>query len=245
MSSTIVKAFRLLELSSELHDLDSLAQEANLSRSTAYRLLSTLARIGYIDHIARSGYYLGRKLMTLGFQAYDQLHLPSLAHPHLINLSSLTQETVHLGILEGDQVVYIDKVDGNRGLQMKSRIGSQIIPQNTALGKVLISNLAEEKWSQYFNPSLRRTPNSLRNLSSFLTEIHKVRSDGFALDMEENEAGIFCIGAPVHDASNQVVAAISLSCAKIYFNKKTIYELIPLVKEYALSISIDLGYQGE
>lgn len=244
MTSTVVKAFRLLELSSEHHDLDSLAKATNLSRSTAYRLLTTLSKLGYVDHVSRAGYYLGRRLMTLGFQAYDQLHLPSVAHPYLTKLSSLTQETVHLGILESNHVVYIDKVDGNRGLQMKSRIGSQIIPQNTALGKVLIANLDEVKWPTYYDPSLRRTSNSIQNLPNFISELQKVRSEGYALDMEENEAGVFCIGAPVLDASNHTVAAISLSCAKIYLNKKTIQDLIPLVMDYARMISIDLGWQG-
>jgi DNA-binding IclR family transcriptional regulator len=244
MTSTVVKAFRLLELSSENHDLDSLAKAANLSKSTAYRLLTTLSRLGYVDHVSRAGYYLGRRLMTLGFQAYNQLHLPSVAHPYLTKLSDLTQETVHLGILDSNHVVYIDKVDGNRGLQMKSRIGSRIIPQNTALGKVLIANLDEENWHTYYDLSLRRTTNSIQNLPNFLSELQRVRSEGYAVDMEENEAGIICIGAPVLDASNHTVAAISLSCVKIYFSKKTIQALIPLVIDYARTISADLGWPG-
>ncbi|HBN96087.1 MAG TPA: IclR family transcriptional regulator [Firmicutes bacterium] len=245
MSSTLTKSFKVLEYVADIHNLEALAKATGLTKSTTYRIVNSLARLGYVEHVPREGYYLGRKLLSLGFKAYSQLHLPSIAHPYLVKLANLTQETVHLGILDEDDIVYIDKVDGNRGLQMRSRIGARVLPQSTSLGKILIAAKDDTVWSSYFDPNLRRTSNTIDKLEDFLNELKKVRSTGYSLDLEENETGIYCIGAEVKDASNQTVAALSLSVAKVYLTDKRFNELIPLVVDYGKQISFELGWKSE
>ena len=112
-AQTLLRGLWLLErVADGVHDLPGLAQALGLSRSTAHRILSALVREGYLRHEPRKGYFLGPKLIRLGFKAYGSLHLPSLARPHLEALRDATLETVHLAVLDGKDVVYIDKVPG-------------------------------------------------------------------------------------------------------------------------------------
>jgi DNA-binding IclR family transcriptional regulator len=161
-AQTVLRALALLEAVAEgVHDLEGLSARVGLSRSTAHRLLSTLVRAGYLRHSPRAGYRLGPRLIELGFRAHAGLHLPSLARPYLEELSEITRETVHLGVLDGTEVVYIDKVPGKRELQMASYIGARVPAQSTALGKALVSTLPPEEWLRAFVPGLRRTERTL------------------------------------------------------------------------------------
>lgn len=242
-SQTVLRALALLQAVGEgCRSLEDLAATVGLTRSTTHRLLSTLAWAGYLRHEPREGYLLGPRLMELGFKAHAQLHLPSLAHPHLERLSATSQETVHLGVLDGKEVVYIDKVQGQRELQMASFIGARVPAQATALGKALISALPQPEWLTHFTPGLRRTPHTRADPDCFLQEIARVADSGYALDLEENEAGIRCIAAPVRDASGRGVAAVSISSAAIYLDDDRLPTLIPLVVETARRISRDLGW---
>lgn len=241
-TQTLLRGLMVLERVAEgTHDLQGLAHALGLSRSTAYRLLSALVRAGYLRHEPRRGYHLGPKLIRLGFKAYGQLHLPTLARPHLEALRDATQEVVHLGVLEGKEVVYIDKVPGRRELQLASQIGSRFPAQSTALGKALLAWLPEERWLEAFTPGLRRTPRTLADWSSFAEELRATRARGYALDLEENEPGVRCVAAPILDARGEVVAAVSVSTAAIYLDETRIPEVARQVQEAAQRISRELG----
>ncbi len=245
-AQTILRALALLEAVAEgIYDLDGLSAHVGLSRSTAHRLLTTLVRTGYLRHAPRAGYSLGPKLIELGFRAHAGLHLPSLARSHLERLSDLTHETVHLGVLDGTEVVYIDKVPGHRGLQMASYIGARVPAQSTALGKALVSTLPREEWLKYFVSGLRRTPHTISDPDRFMDEIARVARQGYALDLEENETGIRCVAAPIRDATGRGVAAVSISSAVIYLSEERMEELAPLVRETARQISQQLGWTGD
>lgn len=241
-TQTLNRALSLLEAAAEIHELDRLAESIEVSRSTAYRLLTALAERGYLRHEPRVGYFLGLRLLQLGFRVYEELHLPSIARPHLERLSEFTQETIHLALLDNDHGVYIDKVQGSRHLQMASKIGAEIHLQCTALGKILVSGFPEDRWLDFFSPDLNRTENTITALDEFLIEIRRTKEQGYALDMEENEVGIRCIAAPIHDGRRNIVAAISLAGATVYLDEPRLEELVPLVKKTAESISENLGW---
>lgn len=242
-SQTVLRALTLLEAVAEgTGSLEVLSAAAGFSRSTTHRLLSTLTRAGYLRHEPRAGYLLGPRLIELGFKAHGQLHLPSLARPHLTWLAQLSQETVHLGVLDGTDVVYLDKVEGTRGLQMASHIGGHAPAQATALGKAILSALPEKEWLAHFIPNLQRTPKTITDPQRFQQEIACVAARGYALDLEENEPGIRCIAAPIRDGSGRGVAAVSISSAVIYMDNDRIAESIPWVVETAQRISRDLGW---
>ncbi|MBS1251450.1 MAG: Transcriptional regulator KdgR [Anaerolineales bacterium] len=242
-AQTLLRGLGLLETVAQgVHDLESLSTQTNLALSTAHRLLDALVYAGYLRHEPREGYYLGPKVIELGFKAHGQLHLPSLARPHLEWLSEATQESVHLAVLDGTDVVYIDKVSGSRGLQMASSIGGRFPTQCTALGKALISTRPKQEWLTHFVPGLRRTPHTIVDPDCFLEEIARTAQRGCGLDLEENEAGIRCIAAPIRDGSGQGVAAVSISTAHIHLEEERIEKLMPLVQEAARRISRELGW---
>lgn len=241
-TQTLLRGLLLLEKVAEgVHDLKALSAELGLSRSTTHRILSALVKAGYLRHESRKGYRLGPKLIRLGFKAYGQLHLPSLARSHLEALREAVRETVHLAVLEGSEVVYIDKVPGYRELQLASQIGSRFPAQSTALGKALLAWVPEERSREAFIPGLQRTSKTLADWESFKEELKRVRERGYAVDLEENEPGVRCVAAPVFDARGEVVAAISVSTAAIYLDEARIPEVGQLVLKAARAVSHELG----
>jgi DNA-binding IclR family transcriptional regulator len=239
---TVAKALALLEAVAEgYREVDALAQRVGLARSTTHRLLLALVKEGYLRHIPRKGYRLGPKLIRLGFQAHSQLHLPSLARPHLEWLRDETSETVHLAVLDGTRVIYIEKLPGYRELQFASYIGARLPAQSTALGKALLAHLPEAEWQNHFVPGLKRTPNTISDFARFRQELLEIRERGYSLDLEENEPGVRCVAAPIFDGSGKVVAAVSVSSASVYLPGERIPQVADLVKEAARRISRELG----
>lgn len=242
-AQTVQRSLRLLEaVAAGVHSLDDVVEEVGLTRSTTHRLLSTLVQEGYLRRHPESGYQLGPTLIKLGFKAYEQLRLPKVARAHLERLSAQTKETVHLAVLDDQDVMYIDKVAGSRGLQMASRIGARVPVQSTALGKVLVSGLPEQAWSDFFMPDLTRTPNTVSERPAFIRELQKVARQGYAFDLEENEAGIRCIAVAIYDATGKVVAGVSLSSASVYLSEARMLDVLPEVRRAAAEISAELGF---
>lgn len=220
--------------------LSDLATRSGLPKSTAHRLLSLLVRQGMLDVDQRS-YRLGARLIELGELAKRDLQLARLARDAMESLSRRTLETVHLGILDGTDIIYLEKVNGARGLQMASYIGLRSPAQTTAMGKVLVAALPESQWREYFLDLPRRTEHTISTVEAFLDEIGSVRERGYGFDQEENEVGIRCLAAPIRDATGGVRAAVSVSGASVYISKKRLRELVPEVQACAEEISRQLG----
>jgi DNA-binding IclR family transcriptional regulator len=211
-----------------------------MPRSTVHRLLSDLVERRVLRRDGRR-YRLGLRLLQLGEQVRRQLRLPMLADEPMRKLASDTQETVHLGILDESQVVYVAKMTGLRGLQMASHVGLHSPAQTTAMGKVLLASLPQEDWARRFLDLEPTTPNTITDRDAFVRELTDVRAQGFAFDREENEVGIRCVAAPVIDARGDVVAAVSLSGASLFVTEERQRSLVPAVIACARSISVELG----
>jgi DNA-binding IclR family transcriptional regulator len=241
---SLLKSLDLLEtVGGGASDLEAIVAATRLPRSTAHRLLTTLVRRGYLRHRAGDGYRLGPKLIELGFAAQSQLHLSSAARPHMERLARATSETVHLAVLDGLDVVYIDKVPGSRGLLMASTIGARAPAQTTALGKVLVAGLPEREWRGRFDPALRRTANAIADEACYLDTLRRCADRGYAEDHEENEPGVRCLGVPIRDAAGAVVAALSVSGANVYLSDVRLDEIRPLVMAAGAAVSAELGWR--
>ncbi|WP_235283805.1 MULTISPECIES: IclR family transcriptional regulator [Thermus] len=164
-----------------------------------------------------------------------------MARPHLEALRDATLETVHLAVLDGKEVVYIDKVPGKRELLLASQIGSRFPAQSTALGKALLAFLPEERWPMAFTPGLKRTPNTLSDFARFREELLATRARGYALDLEKNEPGVRCVAAPILNGRGEPVAAVSVSTAAIYLDEERLSEVAAEVVRTAQRISRELG----
>jgi len=240
---TLIKALSLLEAVADgCRDLEGVARRTGISRSTAHRLMSFLAQRRYLRHAPRDGYCLGPKLISLGFKAHRELHLPGVARPWLEALAAATTDTVHLAVLDARDVVYIDKVMGSRGLQMASDIGARFPAQFTALGKSMVALLPRDEWASHFFDLPKRTEHSIDAFERFAADLEETRVRGYAVDQEENELGIRCLAAAIRGPDGWPVAGVSVSGAAMFQTVKRMEQIAPLVMNTAERIAGELGW---
>ncbi|MDZ7799651.1 MAG: IclR family transcriptional regulator [Trueperaceae bacterium] len=241
MSRTLDKGLNLLTLVAEGFDtLGDLARASGLPKSTVHRLTQVLVHhhlLRYQGHRFRLDY----RLLQLSELARQQLDYLTVARPHLEEVSRRTSETVHLGVLADGHITYLEKIEGSRGLQMRSHVGLRVPAQTTALGKTLIASLPLEEWPSHLLDLAPKTDSSITWPDAMRDELATIRRQGYALDLEENEPGIRCIAVPVWDASGRAIAAISISGATVYLTDARIRELVPIARACAQTISRELG----
>lgn len=243
-SQTLLRGLDLIDVVAEGPiKLGDLAARLGLTRSTTHRLASALTDRRYLSFVPHSGYSLGPKLLELGYRVRDELDLPRVAAPHLERLALLTEDTVHLGVLDDGQVLYLDKVPGKRRINISSRIGELQPVTSTGLGKALILDLDEDAWMELF-----RTERAERRMEvgpqEWLERMRRYVRAGYAFDLEENEDQIRCIAAPIRDVAGRTIAAISVSSAAQYMSDQRMQTLSRDVLNTAQRISADLGWTG-
>lgn len=223
-----------------------IARVTGLDRSTVHRILATLSAERLIERVEGDGtYQLGVALAAMGLIAANRLDLRKVARPHLEKLGALFGETVNLGILDQDAVLYIDMIESSHELRMSATIGARDFLTTTALGKAILAFLPESRVNEILR-SIRfeaRTPNSIRSVDHLYRSLTEVCSTGYAIDIEENELGACCVGAPIFGFEGDVVGALSLSSPKVRFENHSRERLIDQVLQTARSISKDLGVQ--
>jgi DNA-binding IclR family transcriptional regulator len=241
-SQTLLRGLDVLELVADGPiTLTGLASRTGLTKTTAHRLAAALVERGYLSFVAREGYNLGPELLELGYHATQQINLPRVARPHLEALSDRTDDTVHLGVREGDRALYLDKISGNRRVEVQSRVGERQPLRSTGLGKALLLDETEEQWRRSFEIEEANAASRI-GLAEFLTRMRGYTAAGRAFDLEENEDRIRCVAAPVRDASGRIVGAISLSSAAQYMDDERMAALTGEVTATAQAISRDLGW---
>lgn len=227
--------------------LGDLARRLGLTRSTAHRLASALADRRYLSFLPNSGYTLGPKLLELGFRVREDLDLPRIAAPHLERLALLTEDTVHLGVLDRGRVLYLEKIAGRRRVNISSRIGERRPVISTGLGKALILDLEEPAWLEFFRAEAPRQGARRRTEISqqeWLARMRGYAQAGYAFDLEENEDQIRCVAAPIRDVAGRIIAAVSISSAAQYMSDHRMQALSKDVMATAQQISAALGWTG-
>lgn len=240
-SQTLMRGLDVIEaVAGGTTTLAALAESLGLTRSTAHRLASSLVERRYLAFTPRSGYRLGAKLLELGHLAQDAADLVQVARPHLEALADTTEDTVHLGILDGDHALYLDKVPGRRRINISSRVGERQPLSSTGLGKALMIDHPRDYWEARFAAEQRG------DAAIWLSRMAGYASAGRAFDLEENEDQIRCVAAPVRDARGRLVGAISVSSAAQYMSDDRMEALSNDVITVADAISADLGWtRGE
>jgi len=250
---TIERASQILDILGQRPQgisIRELSTKINLPKGTIHRLLSSLLHFGYVRQDPKTrNYFLGFKLVELGNLLLGQLDLRKEAEPFLRDLAKGTNETVHMVVMDRDEVVYIEKVEFEQnpgGLRMASRVGLRNPIHSCAVGKVLLADLSDEALDHFLRGKnlMRRTENTMTDPVQLREHLKLVRKQGFAIDDEENERGIRCIAAPICNEVGRVVAAISISGPAFRVTKKVIQESLKKeVMETALKISQRLGYR--
>jgi len=229
-------------------DLKEIARIIGTTRSTTHRLVSCLMDERYLRVLPQVGYLLGPRLIELGFQAREEVPLAMLARPYLDELSALTGDTVHLAIREGDEVLYLHKNPGRNGPEMRSRVGHRMPLARTGIGKALLLDSPEAEWQRLYESSLPLVGKSVawpvhqeQPWAEFRQRMQEYVQGGYAFDLEDNEPSIRCVAAPIRDASKQIIAGISIASTVPYMPLEKMNELVPVIKQAALSISEELG----
>ncbi len=247
--TALQRGLRILELFTKSEKGLSASQVARLSGlpvSTVHRFLVNLETARYLNCSATGLYHLGLACFSLGHAALGQLDIRRLSLPHLHELNAQTRETVHLTIRQGLSAVYIEKLDSPEPLRIYSRIGASVPLHCTAVGKVILAYMPEAELASIL-PQLdfkRRTQNSIGNVQEMQTHLQKVRRGGYAFDLEENEAHISCVAAPIWDHAGAVHAALSVTGPAVRMSAMRLRQLAPMVQQAGLRISRELGYQG-
>jgi DNA-binding IclR family transcriptional regulator len=248
-TQTLLRGLAILEAAANgARDLRAFGAALGTTRSTTHRLVSSLVQARYLRQV-QGGYLLGPKLIELGTIALEQMPLTAVARPHLEALAQHTHDTIHLGVRDGDDVLYIDKIPGTRGLEMRSRVGHRMPLASTGIGKAMMLDLPHDTWSKLLESSHRALagasfkPDHRPDVDTFLQRMTRYAQGGFTFDLEENEASIRCVAAPVRDASGAIVAALSVASTIPYMPHERMEELIPVVQREARAISEELGWR--
>jgi IclR family acetate operon transcriptional repressor len=243
----IGKVLSILELLDNVPgglQLNQIAEETGINKSTAHRFLSHLESEGYLFRDGFGNYMVGAKLSRLGSGASFQSTLSKLARPVMENLRKMSGETINLAVLDGTDVLYIDVLETVHTFRLVTQIGSHLPFYSTALGKAMVaaiedSTRLEELLSRVeFEPT---TPRSINNVAKLKKQLSVIHRRGYALDDEEAVAGVRCIGAAILDANGEVVAAISISGPVVRFTSDRVPMLSRELCKSAREISWLLG----
>jgi IclR family KDG regulon transcriptional repressor len=228
----------------ESWSLAELAARLDQSKATIFRILHTLEAFGYLLKDPATGRYtLGLRFHTLGSVAVRQEQLRWQALPPLQDLARETGETVHVGILYDGEAICVQAVDGTRLVRMHALVGKRTPAHASALGKVLLAHRPQREQDSFLHGrSLTRfTPHTITEPAAFRAALDRVRQDGWALDDEEMELGLRCLGAPITDHTGQPSACVAVSAPAARMEPARIAELVPLVRATANRISRMLG----
>jgi DNA-binding IclR family transcriptional regulator len=248
-TQTLLRGLAILEAAAAgVRDLRTFGAALGTTRSTTHRLVSSLVQARYLRQV-QGGYLLGPKLIELGAVSLEQMPLSTVARPHLEALAEATRDTIHLGVREGGDVLYIDKISGTRGLEMRSRVGHRMPLAWTGIGKALMLDLAAPAWEALWDAARRKPEqgdlqSSASTRDTFLERMTNYAGAGHTFDLEENEPGIRCVAAPVRDASGLIVAALSVASTIPYMPTERMDELVPVIQREARAISEELGWRA-
>lgn len=221
-----------------------IAKELGVNRSTVFRLMETLIEAGYVRQATLTKrYHLTMKLFSLGSKLLDEMDIRSCARPVLESLQKETGHTVHLGLRDLNEVVYIDKITGTNPIQMYSMIGRRAPLYCTGIGKAILAFMKDHEIDQFLRNTklIRFTPNTIVDPIKLWQEIKEIRVRGYALDMEEHEMGIRCVAAPIFDYTQEVIGSISLAAVVITLGDKSIEEYADKVMQASKTVSELLG----
>ncbi len=240
MEKTLAKGLRLIETLARLGHPVGVTEAANavgLQKSNAHRLLRSLSELGYVRQVAETGRYeLTLKVWEMGSRVIARLDIATEATPTMRRLAAATKETVHLSLLDGDEVVYVHKIDSPHPVRAYSAIGGRAPAHCVATGKALLAFQPPDavdvtKARRQFTDATITDPLDLRR------EFDRIRKAGHATNKGEWREGVYGVAAPILDAGGRAVAAIGLSGPQDRFRPKAMKTWAPLVMAAAKDLS--------
>ena len=246
--SSVANSIRLLtSFSGEENELGitTLATRLRLAKSTVHRLAATLTSAGFLEQNTETGKYrLGVALFELGALVRRRMDVANEARPKLRELLEKTGETVQLGIVDHESVLYVYEMESRHAIRMAAAVGGRAPLHCTAVGKVLLAFQPPEFVKQVLGNGLKAyTPKTIIRRDEMLAMLEEVASREYAIDDEESEPGLRAIAAPVRNHTGQVIAALGVAAPLQRMTKKALQDCVPSVVATAAAVSQRLGYE--
>jgi DNA-binding IclR family transcriptional regulator len=243
VSVTVNKAIDILEVFLRKEgqlSLTEISEATGLNVATTHRLISTLARRGYLSQQEKKGSYgLGLKMLDFNYAIRRNLKFIDFAYLSLSRLSREQNQSVFLAVLDADQALVIEEVGVNEDLRINSPVGKRLSLHCTATGKVLLASLPEEERRAYYSRNALQpfTANTITDVSRLEEELATVRTEGVAYDDEEYRLGLWIAAAPVYNGGGEVIAAAGLMVPTTDVNAETRQKYTTAIKSCTAKIS--------
>ena len=247
--NSLDRALRILEIlgnSDNNIGVSELGRRLDVDKSTAYRLLATLAARGYVEQEPETKKYkLGLKIVELSSKVLDRLELRNVAKPFMKELVQHTDETVHLATLDLGKVVCIDQEETPSMINVNMAVGREAPGHCTSIGKVLWAHLKEEELDYILKKKVltRYTARTITSIPELKLHLSKVKEQGYALDDEEFTIGVRCIAVPVWNYKNKVIASLGTSGLAVNISLDRVEELVKTIVEVRDRLCLKLGHK--
>ena len=228
--------------------ITEIAKKTGLSKATVFRLVHTLRALGYVVPVPEeSKYMLGPKVLSLGYAVLSSLELREAAKPYLEDLSRRVGETVNLAVLDGRQLVYVERIKTEQIININLHVGSRLELYNTSMGRVLAA-FQDEEWISDYVLYLQKIPEAAEYAKDggkkFLAILKETRTRDYAVNNEELCPGLRSVAAPVRNREGKTAGAVNVAVnANIYSLRKLMERLLPPLQQTAQAISQALGYE--
>jgi DNA-binding IclR family transcriptional regulator len=244
---SIEKAFDVIEMLSDHETLSliELTERLHQPKSSLYRIILTLEKLGYVTRDDGDGKYcLGYKSLVITRKLLEKSSIRVSSIAEMNRLVDKYGDTVNLGVLSDNHVLYLEIIEGTNALRMTDTVGSKAPLHASAMGKVIMSYLSKEEVHEILAKIklFSITANTIIVKREFLNELTKIRKQGYALDDQEIVQGARCVAAPIFDMFGKIQGAVSLSGALHRFSDLKLSDISEDVREASLNISRKMGY---
>ncbi len=248
---SLTRAFALLEAIAESHDgigLKDLARKVDLHSSTAFHLLKTMTRAGYVKHIDDSKrYIISTGIFCLAVAARNEVHRVSIANPILRELALKSASTALFGVPYGHSMAVVAKAEGNEVFQISDGVGTIRPCHCTAMGKIMLASMPQQILQEFLGQQelLQHTPNTIVDRFRLLSEVEEVRRNHIAFDDAEFREELRCAAAPVRDFTGQLVGALAMSGPVWRLSLQALQKNAAMLRELSGRLSSELGHRSK
>lgn len=249
MNNTIIKSIEILDYIADHANtgVTEISNALGIPKSTVHNILETLSHFSILEKSRDTArYHLGVKLIELGYRAQTDIDICRIAHPYLRGLNEELDETVHLTVLDHDEVLYVDCIESKKRLRTYSVIGVRAPLYCTSVGKAIMAFLSKPEIDRImYEKGLKKiTEHTITDPIVMKQELEAIRSRGYAVDNMEHEEHLRCIGAPIFNSRGEAIASISISGPTSRILPETISVTAPKVLYASEEISRKIGYRG-
>ena len=247
MIQSIERAFAIIEFlegsSGEEKSIKEIADAVQLNKSTVFGIVNTLAALGYLTHDPNSQKYsLGLRFLGISEAISKNNSIIRIVHPYLKMLSDTYDETIHCAVQSENRLLYIDKVVAQKVISINSQIGRFNYLHSTGVGKCFLAYMDEKELDAFLHsePLIRFTDTTITDPEKMKKELEQIRRNGYAIDNEEGQEGVYCIAVPIFYAKDKAGCAMSLSCPIMNSTRLNNEDVISHLKEISRRISKEL-----